>query len=114
MLDRKVYEAMLSFISNQHILEKNAAEKDFFFLQDHSWLDDTAVIDRIEYRKRAWEISLIFAHYKKPLQLLFRKIVTSYSEQKAETASFYLRRQAAKDRRGTLEITLKDLNLCIN
>ncbi|MEO6166337.1 MAG: hypothetical protein ABIO46_15435 [Chitinophagales bacterium] len=105
---------MLSFITNQRLTETPAGEPDLFFLRDDGWLGDTAVIDRIEYRKGAWEISLTFTNYKNPLQLLVRKIITCYSEKKAEMAAFYVRRQAAKDKRGTLEVSIKDFNLCIN
>lgn len=114
VLDAGTYQAMLVFLKSQYLTEKHAEEQDLFFLRDDAWLADTAVTDRIEYRKGAWEISLTFTHYKNPLQLLVRKIITCYSEKKAEMAAFYVRRQAAKDKRGTLEVTVNDFNLCIN
>lgn len=114
MFDRITYEALLAFIRTQRLTETSASDKDLLFLHDDSWLGDTAVNDLIEYRKGAWEISLTFTHYKNPLRLLIRKIITCYSEQKAEMAGFYLRKQAAKDKRGTLEVGLHNFKLSIN
>ena len=114
ILDDDAYNAMLGLIQSQQETDKPAGKDDLLFLKDDSWLGDTAVIDVICYKKGAWEVYLTFAHYKKPLQLLVRKIITCFSEEKAKTAAFYMRRQAAKDKRGTLEITLADFNLCIN
>ena len=114
MFDNKVHELLLGFMENDRAVGKKGSIADLFFLHDASWLGNTAVIDRIEYRKGAWEISLIFSHYQNPLQLIVRRIVCCPSEQKAELVAFYLRRQAAKDPRGTLEVTIKDFSLCPN
>ncbi|MEO8763443.1 MAG: hypothetical protein ABI416_04110 [Ginsengibacter sp.] len=114
VLDYEAYKAMLCFLDNQHFLEKPAEEENLLFLKNDWWLADTAVIDTISYIKGGWEVSLTFANYKRPLQLIVRMIIRCYSEGKARTAAHYMRRLAAKDQRGTLEITLNDLNLCIN
>ena len=113
-LDDDAYNAMLCFMDNQHSLEKPADESDLLFLKNDWWLADTAVIDTIIYNKGGWEVSLTFANYKKPLQLIVRNIIRCYNEAKARTAAHYMRRLAAKDQRGTLTVTIKDLNLCIN
>jgi hypothetical protein len=114
VLDDGAYNMMLRFLDNQHFTEKPAAEDNLLFLKNDWWLADTAVIDSINYKKGGWEVYLTFANYKKPLQLIVRMIVRCYSEEKAKTAAHYMRRLAAKDQRGTLEVTIKDLNLCIN
>lgn len=114
VLDDKTYHVMLCFLDNQHSLEKPADEGNLLFLKNDWWLADTAVIDNINYKKGGWEVFFTFANYKKPLQLIVRKITRCFSEGKAITASYYMRRQAAKDQRGTLAVALKDLNLCIN
>ena len=114
LLDDDAYNVMLCFLDNQHFLEKPADEQNLLFLKNDWWLADTAVIDTINYKKGGWEVHLTFANYKKPLQLIVRKIVRCFSEGKASTAAQYMRRQAAKDQRGTLKVTIKDLNLCIN
>lgn len=114
VLDERSYYEMLCFLDNQHVIEKPAGHENMIFLKNDWWLADTAVIESINYNKGSWEVYLTFANYKKPLQLIIRRIVRCYSEGKARTAAHYMRRMAAKDQRGTLEVRLKDLNLCIN
>lgn len=114
VLDDDAYCVMLSFLDNQHFTEKPAAEENLVFLKYDWWLADTAVIDTINYKKGGWEVYFTFANYKRPLQLIVRKITRCFSESKAKTAAHYMLRQAAKDQRGTLSVTIKDLNLCIN
>ncbi|MES2773981.1 MAG: hypothetical protein V4722_07340 [Bacteroidota bacterium] len=114
LLDDESYHIMLCFLDNQHSLEKPADESNLLFLKNDWWLADTAVIDTINYQKGGWEVYLTFANYKRPLQLIVRKITRCFSEEKAKTAAHYMRRLAAKDQRGTLTVTVKDLNLCIN
>ena len=114
VLDNDAYNVMLCFLDNQHFTEKPAEEENLFFLKNDWWLCDTAVIDTINYSKGGWEVYFTFANYRKPLQLIVRKIIRCFSEEKASTAAHYMRRQAAKDQRGTLTVTIKDLNLCIN
>jgi hypothetical protein len=114
VLDDEVYHEMLCFLDNQHFIEMPADEENLLFLKNDWWLADTSVIETINYKKGGWEVYLTFANYKKPLQLIVRKIIRCYSEKKATTAAYYMRRLAAKDQRGTLTVTIKDLNLCIN
>ena len=114
LLDDAAYHAMLCYLDNQHFIEKPAEEGNLLFLKNDWWLANTAVIESINYNKGGWEVSLTFANYKKPCQLIVRKIVRCFSESKARTVARYMRRMAAKDQRGTLSVTIKDLNLCIN
>lgn len=114
VLDDIAYNEMLCFLDNQHFTEKPADESNLLFLKNDWWLSDTAVIDIISYKKGGWEVYLTFANYKKPLQLIVRKITSCFSKEKASTAAHYMRRLAAKDQRGTLTVTIRDLNLCIN
>lgn len=114
LLDDEAYHVMLCFLDNQHFIERHAEEGNLLFLKNDWWLADTAVVDAVNYQKGSWEVSLTFANYKKPLQLIVRKIIKCSSEVKAKTAAHFMRRLAAKDQRGTLTIKLNDLNLCIN
>ena len=114
ILDDDAYHVMLCFLDNQQFIERLADEENLLFLKNDWWLADTAVIDTINYKKGGWEVCFTFANYKKPLQLIVRKVVWCYSEGKAKIAAHYMRRIAAKDQRGTLTVALKDLNLCIN
>lgn len=114
LLDNETYNIMLCFLDNQHCIEKPASVENLIFLENDWWLADTAVIDNIHFEKGGWEVYFTFANYRKPLQLIVRRITRCFSEVKAKTAAHYMRRMAAKDQRGTLSVTIDDLNLCIN
>lgn len=105
---------MLSFISEQHFLESKGLEEDANFLSDDWWLRDTAVVNHVVKTRGMWEIKLVFAHHKNPLKLICRTISSHSCRTKAETYAFYMKRQAAKDQRGTLEVTVEQLNICNN
>jgi len=115
---RKISEHVLSemyhFLDNEKYVGRIAHPGDMLFITDGSWLKDAAVIEVISSRQGAWDVYLIFAHYRNPLQLIVRNITRCFSEQKALTAAFYIRKEAAKDRRGTLNVSIKDLDLCSN
>ena len=91
-----------------------AMPADMLFIKDGTWLKDAAVIEAICNRRGGWEVDLIFAHYKYPLQLIVRNITRCFSKQQAQAAAFYIRKEAAKDWRGTLDVSIKDLGLCSN
>jgi hypothetical protein len=109
-----VLSEMNNFLDNEKYVGQMAMSADMLFITDGSWLKDAAVIDAITNRQGAWDVYLIFAHYKNPLQLIVRNITRCFSEQKALAAAFYIRKEAAKDRRGTLTVSVKDLDLCSN
>lgn len=109
-----VLAAMNNFLDNEKYIGQIARSADLLFITDGSWLKDTAVIDAISSKQGAWDVYLIFAHYKNPLQLIVRNITRCFTEQKALASAFYIRKEAAKDRRGTLTVCINDLSLCIN
>ena len=113
-----ISEILLSEIQtlfdNQKHVEHAAPLSDLRFITDGAWLKDAAVIDIINNRNGAWDVYLVFAHHKNPLQLIIRNITKCFSEQKAKATAFYIRKEAAKDRRGTLTVSIKDLNICNN
>ncbi|MEP7374246.1 MAG: hypothetical protein ABI675_12700 [Chitinophagaceae bacterium] len=109
-----VLSEMNNFLDNEKYVGQIAMSADMLFITDGSWLKDAAVIDSIINRQGAWDVYLIFAHYKNPLQLIVRNITRCFSEQKAMAAAFYIRKEAAKDRRGTLTVSIEDLGLCSN
>ena len=113
-LSAEVLSAMNNFLENEKYIGTIAHPKDIFFINDGSWLKDTAVIDMVIPKNGAWDVTLVFAHYKNPFQLLIRNITTCFSKQKALASAFYMRKEAAKDRRGTLIISIDELNLCNN
>jgi hypothetical protein len=113
-ISETVLSEMHSFLDNEKHVGQKAHADDMLFIAEGYWLKDAAVIDVVSNRQGAWDVCLVFAHYKNPLQLIVRKITRCYSKQKAQTAAFYMRKEAAKDRRGTLEVSINDLHLCNN
>jgi hypothetical protein len=115
---RKISEVVLSemyrFLDNERRIGQVALPGDMLFITDGAWLKDAAVIDVINARQGAWDVLLVFAHYKNPLRLIVRNITRCFSEQKAKATAFYIRKEAAKDRRGTLIVSVKDVGLCDN
>lgn len=102
------------FLTNEKYVGRIAPQRDLLFLKDGAWLKDAAVIDIILNTHGAWDVYLIFAHYQNPLQLIVRNITRCFSEQKAQAAAFYICKEAAKDRRGTLNVSIGNLKLCNN
>lgn len=113
-IDNQVLSVMHKFIDNEKCIGRIANSSDLLFISDGSWLKDTAVVDLVNKRQGGWDVVLVFAHYKKPLQLILRYITRCFSEQKALGSAFYIRKEAAKDRRGTLSVSVNDLGLCNN
>jgi len=87
---------------------------DLLYILEGSWLKDATVIDIVNSRDGAWDVYLIFAHYTNPLQLIVRNIVKCLSEQKERAAAFNTRKEAAKEKYGTLSIAIQDIHLCNN
>ncbi|PSL03853.1 hypothetical protein [Cecembia rubra] len=115
VLDFQVYNWLLRSINQLSLYEDRLGdESEFSFLRSNEWLGDTAVIDRLIYRRGEFRIDLIFAHHKQPLKFLVRNITVQSDRKKAEIMSQLFRRQAAKDQRGTLMIQEGLLNLDYN
>ena len=110
----RVISEMHNFLEKEKIIGRAGKQEDLYFITEGAWLKDSAVIDAISYHNGGWDVYLIFAHYKNPLQLIVRNITRCYSEQKARAAAFYIRKEAAKDRRGTLNVSIQNLGLCYN
>ena len=113
-LDKKTYKLLLQF--KQHSLEsgKLGKNQDLDFLQDDLWLQDTAVFDRVVRINGSWQIFLIFVHYKNPLLFIKRFIKSQISRQKAQIDATYMKRLAAKDQRGTLNVSSDLYQICKN
>lgn len=111
-LDDSAYNELLNLLNNQHFTEKPGIPTDMAFLSDDWWLCDTAVIESVVKREGLWEIHLIFAHYQQPHKLIKRLITRQVSKKKAELMANYMKRLAAKDQRGTLQVDVKHFRLC--
>jgi hypothetical protein len=110
-LDDSTYRMMLQSLDSLHLTDGVGEVRDLDFIKDDIWLYDTAVIENLERRRGTWEINLLFAHYQQPLKFLSRRITSETCPKKAALTASLMRRQAAKDQRGTLTIKLEDLNL---
>lgn len=103
-LDPHAYQELLNLFNNLHFTEVPGGIVDFNLLFDDWWLQDSAVIENLTYYRGQWDVYLVFAHYRNPLRLIKRKITTCFCRSKAETHAFYMKRLAAKDQRGTLQV----------
>ena len=110
----ELYNELLNLLNNQHFVDQPGKEGDMYFLMEDWWLRDTAVIELLSRRRGMWEIHLVFAHFRRPMTFIKRMINCYTSRQKAVHSAAYMRRLAAKDQRGTLEVDLKDFQVCAN
>lgn len=110
----EVYAKMLDGLNDLHQLDILGSQFDLRFISDDYWLGDTAVIDKLFYRKGTWEVALVFAHHKCPVKFIARRITRHSCPKKAAQIGHYLRRAAAKDQRGTLYVDINELNLPYN
>lgn len=95
---------MLMYLEKLYSTEQRGVTEDVFFISEDFWLQDTAVVENLECRNGEWSIYLVFAHHLMPLKFIKRKIVNYSCPKKAALVSHYMRRLAAKDQRGTLQI----------
>ncbi|HMP30969.1 MAG TPA: hypothetical protein PKD85_15285 [Saprospiraceae bacterium] len=114
-IDYETYHWLLTNL-NSHALHDGTSGKlkDLDFIKDDKWLTETSVIDHVCKRNGTWCIDLVFAAYKQPLKLIIRKITAYSCRKKALLHGSIFRRQAAKDQRGTLTITIEDFNISQN
>ena len=103
-ISEKAYEVMLDRVNQtlRHDMPGQAA--DLTFTQQDFWLQDTQVIDRVDPCRGQYQVSLLFVHIWNPLRWLLRTIRSYPSSVRANQAAHFMRRQAAKDQRGTLYV----------
>ncbi|MBX9892872.1 MAG: hypothetical protein K2Y12_11175 [Chitinophagaceae bacterium] len=111
-IDDAAYLAMLGHIERSAQTDTAGLQSDISFYNEDFWLQDSAVIENIEYRNGEWNVFLVFAHQAKLLKLIKRKIKNYSCPKKAQLTAYYMRKLAAKDQRGT--IIVKTDNLTIN
>ncbi|MCU0376524.1 MAG: hypothetical protein MUF24_14550 [Chitinophagaceae bacterium] len=110
-LSAEFYGQLLDGLNNLHFQEKPGIPTDMLFISDEFWLQDTAVIDHINPMKGMHGVSLIFAHHLNPYKFICRYITAYADARRAATSAHYMRRQAAKDQRGTLKVSANFFNL---
>jgi hypothetical protein len=87
---------------------------DLQFLQQDSWLMDSAVNPLITERKCRWHVAIVLAFIHFPMRLVCRQLQQYNSYEKAALYADLFCRTAQKDERGTLKINWNDWNICIN
>jgi hypothetical protein len=107
-IDDHFYVEMLKMLNTLHFNERVGEHEDMDFIKNDRWLSDTAVIENLWRRKGIWEIHLLFAHHKQPLTFLSRNITQHACPKRATMMASFMRRLAAKDQRGTLELNIED------
>lgn len=95
---------MLDIVNQSMRLDQPGQASDLVFTQQDYWLQDTEVIERVDRLEGQYQIALVFVHIWNPLRWVLRKIRSYACPQRAAMAAHYMRRQAAKDQRGTLRV----------
>lgn len=113
-IDEASYSQLMKGLNDSYIVEKKGSSSDFKLYFDDLWLSDTAVIESIHKNKGEWAVDLIFASIYNPLKFIKRYIVSHPCPKRAAQKAHFMRRLAAKDQRGTLEVNFESLNLCKN
>jgi hypothetical protein len=108
-IDYETYTDMLKSLNTLALLDCSPANPyDLDFIKESNWLAESAVIDYVSKRNGTYCIDLLFAHCKDPLKLIIRKITSFANIKKAKVYADIFKRQAAKDQRGTITITMDD------
>lgn len=113
-IDTATYTQLLKGLNEMFLAEKKGNSNDFRLYFDDLWLSDTAVIDDVHKSKGEWVVDLLFASIHNPLKFIRRFIVSHPCPKRAAQKAHFMRRLAAKDQRGTLEVNIEQLNLCQN
>ncbi len=114
IIDKAAYASMLAGLNNLHFTERKGNLSDFRLYYDDLWLSDTAVIENLHRYRGEWEVELIFAHSCNPLKFIKRRITSNACPKRAAQQAHYMRRLAAKDQRGTLTVSISQLDTCLN
>lgn len=113
-LSDELYGQLLDRLNALPFQEKAGSAGDIRFMANEFWLQDTAVIDHVHYKKGMYCVSLVFSHYRQPHLWLCRNICSYANPRRAHTSAHYMRRQAAKDQRGTLTLSLERYHINVN
>lgn len=111
----ETYQWLLGSINNVVCYSNSLAkEYEMDFIKDNSWYSETVVTERIVKRKGQWHVDLVFAYYKDPFRLLVRNITHCISYDKAKITGNIMKKQAAKDQRGTLSVNQELIGISCN
>ncbi len=113
-IDTVAYAQLMKGLNDLFFAERKGNSSDFRLYFDDLWLSDTAVIDDIHKSKGEWSVDLVFVSIHNPLKFIRRFIVSHPCPKRAAQKAHFMRRLAAKDQRGTLEVKIELLNLCEN
>lgn len=113
-IDENVYNSLLELLNDAYFVDSKGNFTDFQFYHDDHWLSDSAVIDNLIYKRGEWNIELVFALHTNPLKFIKRQIMSYSCPKKATLSASLMRRMAAKDQRGTLEVKVEDFKICCN
>ena len=108
------YANLLAGLNNLHFTDCRGNLADFGFYADDQWLADTAVIEQLTRSRGEWQVDLLFASIHDPLKFLKRRITSNPCPKRAAQQAHFMRRLAAKDQRGTLTVSARQLNPCLN
>ncbi len=113
-LSSELYAQMLDRLNTLHLTDKLGFEGDLSVFENDYWLCNSAVVERIIRRNGTWDIVLVFVDYATPFKLLARRITSNTCPKRALFTATLMRRLAAKDQRGTIEVPIHQFSTPIN
>jgi hypothetical protein len=113
-IDKNAYAQLMKGLNDLFLADRKGNSSDFRLYFDDLWLSDTAVIDDVHKSKGEWAVDLIFASTHNPLKFIRRFIISHPCPKRAAQKAHFMRRLAAKDQRGTLQVNIEQLDLCKN
>ena len=88
--------------------------EDMSIMKEDAWRQDSAVIERIGQDQGQWTVSLVFSDPSRKSTFIIRPIRTCPTYKNAKMTAGYMRRVAAKDPRGTIEVNPGNYLLYLN
>jgi hypothetical protein len=113
-LSPELYGQMLDRLNTLHLTDKLGFEDDLLVFKNDYWLCNSAVVERIMLRKGTWDVVLVFVDFSSPFKLLARRITSNPCPKRAFFTACLMRRLAAKDQRGTIEVPVHQFSTPIN
>ena len=114
MLDKITIQNLENFLFCFDMTDHLGSPKDLTGPDNEPWFYDAALVEHITFNAGSWNASLVHAYNKDPYQIVISTIHCIPSLEQARKATFYMKRRAAKDLRGTFLIDIEDFELCHN
>lgn len=113
-LSPELYAELLNRLNALHLTDRLGFDGDLSVFEKDQWLCDAAVLERLVLRKGTWDIELVFVDGATPFKLLTRRITSNPCPKRATLTASLMRRLAAKDQRGTIQVNTDQFSNTFN